>query len=160
MARRIHLRRILAAWYVTCVGVALVMATPAQAVPNTACALTTPVQEVTSVSQLPPELAKLLPPIADRGAPFNATDSVTDPTLPFRRLIRAGHRDGDWFIWYEHGGIGYFWQAVLARVGSGGEPKVLANAGTISDTLCTLTDGVFAGRVPPYPAGTWLASGL
>jgi len=140
------------------VALALETAAPASALPNTNCTLTTPVQEVRSVSELPPELLKLLPPIADIGAPFNATDSVSDPTLPFRRLIRAGHRDADWFVWYEHGGIGYFWQAVVARVVSGAETKVMANAGTITDMLCTLTDGAFAGQVPPYPPGTWAAS--
>ncbi|OBA59970.1 hypothetical protein A5647_15380 [Mycobacterium sp. 1100029.7] len=110
------------------------------------------------MSQLPPELVTLLPPIADIGAPFNQTDSVNDPTLPFRRLIRAGSRDADWFLWYEHGGAGYFWQAVVARVAPGAPPKVLANAGTITDTLCNLTDGAFAGHVPPYPPGSWGAS--
>ncbi|MGB9304820.1 MAG: hypothetical protein WCB92_14410 [Mycobacterium sp.] len=150
--------------WVLAIGVALQITTavPANAVPNTKCTLTTPVQEVSSVTQLPPELLKLLPPIADVGAPFNATDSVNDPTLPFRRMIRAGHRGGDWsedwFLWYEHGGVGYSWQAVVARVVPGGEPKVLANAGTISDTLCSLTDGAFAGTVPPYPQGAWAAS--
>ncbi|WP_232068919.1 hypothetical protein [Mycobacterium mantenii] len=118
----------------------------------------TPVQEVQHVSQVPPELLKLLPPMADIGAPFNFTDSVSDPNAPFRRLIRAGHRGTDWFIWYEHGGVGYSWQAVIARVVPGGAAKVLANAGTISDTLCTLTDDAFAGQVPPYPPGTWAAS--
>ncbi len=112
------------------------------------------------MAQLPPELLKLLPPIADIGAPFNSTDSVSDPTLPFRRLIRAGNRGADWFLWYEHGGAGYSWQAVVARVVPGAEPKVLANAGTISDTLCSLTEGVFAGAVPPYPPGAWAVSGF
>ena len=115
-------------------GVALAVATaaPAKAMPNTQCTLATPVQEVHSVSQLPPEIVKLLPPIADIGAPFNATDSVNDPTLPFRRLIRAGNRDADWFVWYEHGGAGYFWQAVVARVVPGSATTVVANAGTVS----------------------------
>jgi hypothetical protein len=140
------------------VGLALTTASPANAVPNTKCTLTTPVQEVQSVTQLPPELLKLLPPIADVGAPFNATDSVSDPTLPFRRMIRAGHRGSDWFLWYEHGGVGYSWQAVVARAVPGGEAQVLANAGTISDTLCSITDGAFAGHVPPYPQGAWAAS--
>ena len=142
------------------VTAALVTALPANAAPNTKCTLTTPVQEATGLPQLPPELRRLLPPIADIGAPFNATDAVNDPNLPFRRLIRAGNRGDDWFVWYEHGGIGYFWQAVVARVTPGGQPTVLANAGTISDTLCTFTDGVFAGYVPPYPQGTWAASDL
>ncbi|KQH76100.1 hypothetical protein AO501_18735 [Mycobacterium gordonae] len=109
------------------------------------------------MSELPAELRGLLPPIADIGAPFNSTDSVNDPNLPFRRLIRAGSRGSDWFVWYEHGGIGYFWQAVVARVTPGGQPTVLANAGTISDTLCSLTDGVYTGQVPPYPPGAWEA---
>jgi hypothetical protein len=114
---------------------------------------------VHSVSQLPPELLKLLTPIADIGAPFNATDSVSDPQLPFRRLIRAGHRGTDWFAWYEHGGVAYFWKAVIARVSPSGEITVLANAETISDTLCSLTDGVFAGQVPPYPQGASATTG-
>jgi hypothetical protein len=139
-------------------ALAVVTAPAAAAMPNTQCTLATPVREVHSVSELPPELVKLLPPIADIGAPFNATDSVNDPTLPFRRLIRAGNRDADWFVWYEHGGAGYFWQAVVARLVPGGAPKVLANAGTITDTLCSLTDGAFAGHVPPYPPGSWAAS--
>jgi hypothetical protein len=140
------------------VGAALVTAMPAQAVPNTQCALVTPVQEVHSKSQLPPELLNLLPPIADIGAPFNSGDAVNDPTAPFRRLIRAGKRGNDWFLWYEQGGVGYSWHAVVARVVPDSAPTVLANAGTISDALCTLTDGAFAGRVPPYPPGAWPAS--
>jgi hypothetical protein len=140
------------------VALAVVTAIPANAVPNTHCTLATSVREVHSISELPPALLKSLPPIADVGAPFNNTDSVNDPTLPFRRLIRAGNRDTDWFVWYEHGGAGYFWQAVLARVVPGGEPTVLADAGTITDTLCSLTDGAFAGHVPPYPPGAWAAS--
>lgn len=140
--------------------VAVATATPAAAIPNAQCTLTTPVHEVQSLTQLPPELVALLPPLADVGAPFNKTDSVTDPTLPFRRLIRAGNRDTDWFVWYEHGGVGYFWEAVLARVVPGGEATVLANAGTITDTLCQITDAAFAGHVPPYPPGAWGASGF
>ena len=135
------------------VALALVTAPPAEAMPNTQCTLTTPVREVHICLKCRRSLSSFLPPIADIGAPFNATDSVNDPTLPFRRLIRAGNRDADWFVWYEHGGVGYFWQAVVARVVPGSDPKVLANAGTISDTLCRLTDGAFAGVVPPYPPG-------
>lgn len=153
------MRGIAATWLP--IGVALSCATvPAAAIPNTKCALATPVQEVQHLSQLPPELVRLLPPMADIGAPFNSGDSVRDPTLPFRRLIRAGGRGSDWFVWYERGGVGYSWQAVIARVPPGAQPQVLANAGTLSDTLCALTDGAFAGQVPPYPPGTWAASGF
>jgi hypothetical protein len=152
------MRRVLTGCLVAGVALTVVTAISANAVPNTRCTLATPVREVHSISELPPTLLKLLPPIADVGVPFNSTDSVNDPTLPFRRLIRAGNRDTDWFVWYEHGGVGYFWQAVVARVVPGGAPNVLANAGTITDTLCSLTDGAFAGHVPPYPPGAWAAS--
>ena len=139
------------------VAAATVMAAPAAAVPDTGCTLRTPVQEVASVTQLPAALATALPPIADVGAPFNSTDSVLDPSLPFRRLIRAGHRGDDWFLWYEHGGLVYYWQVVVARV-DGDRVTALADAGTVADTLCTVTDGALAGRVPPYPDGAWEAS--
>lgn len=158
MARWLLKGRISATWLGFGAVLAVATSTPAQAAPNTQCALATPVQEIRSVSQLPPQLLKLLPPIADIGAPFNKTDAITDPTLPFRRLIRAGYRGTDWFVWYEHGGIAYFWQAVLVRVGPGAETKPLMNAGTISDTLCILTDAAFAGQVPPYPQGSWAES--
>ena len=160
MAQWLAVWRIFTTWFTVSVALSFATTIPAAAMPNTQCTLATPVQEVHSVSQLPPELLKLLPPIADVGARFNSTDSVSDPTLPFRRLIRAGNRGTDWFVWYEHGGLGYFWQVVVARVVSGGETKVLANAGTVSDTLCSLTDGVFAGVVPPYPPGVWATSGF
>jgi len=153
-------RRLLPYWAAGALACGLAAAIPAGAVPNPKCTLSTAVQEVQHVSELPAELRGLLPPIADIGAPFNSTDAVNDPNLPFRRLIRAGHRGSDWFVWYEHGGIGYFWQAVVARVTPGGSPTVLADAGTISDALCTLTDGVYAGTVPPYPPGTWEAGAL
>lgn len=139
--------------------VALALAAPAQAIPDTNCALTAAVADVSSVSQLPPALRELVAPIAEIGAPFNSTDSVLDPSLPFRRLIRAGHHGDDWFVWYEHGGVGYFWQVVVARVDDAGSVTTVANAGTITDTLCAITDGALAARVPPYPAGSWAASG-
>lgn len=138
---------------------AMMLATPARAVPDVTCKLTTPVVPVTELAQLPSALKDLVSPIAEIGAPFNSTDAVLDPSLPFRRLIRAGHHGDDWFVWYEHGGITFFWQAVVVRVDSDGSVSTLANAGTISDTLCAITDGAFAGRVPPYPAGAWAASG-
>lgn len=165
MARRAsqarHLiRRNVATAAAILVASAVVASTPAQAVPNTKCTLTTPVQDVRSTSQLPAELLKSLPRIAEIGAPFNATDAVDDPSLPFRRLVRAGSHGNDWFLWYEHGGVGYFWQVVVARVMPGEEATVVANAGTVSDTLCTFTDAVFAGKVPPYPQDTWATAGF
>ena len=135
----------------------MLVAAPAAAGPmaDPDCKLSTQVEEVSTLGALPPEIRKLLGAMAEKGAPFNKTDAVTDGTLPFKRLLRAGHRGDTWFVWYEHGGITYFWHAAVIRVVPGGEPKVLMNAGTILDMLCLLTDGAFAGRVPPYPQSTW-----
>ena len=142
------------------VAATVAIAAPAASVPDTTCRLTTPVTDVSGVAQLPQALKKLIGPLADVGAPFNSTDDVEDSFLPFRRLIRAGHRDADWYVWYEHGGISHYWQAVVARVGADDTVSLIANVGTIDDTLCVVTDGAFAGKVPPYPAGAWQASGF
>lgn len=151
--------RALLAWFsAATVTLSIATATPAAAIPNIKCKLATPVHEVQSITDLPADLFRLLPPMADIGAPFNKTDSVDDPNLPFRRLIRAGNHDTDWFVWYEHGGVGYSWQAAVVRVIPGNQAKVLANAGTVSDMLCTFTDGVYAGQIPPYPQGMWAAN--
>jgi hypothetical protein len=51
-------------------------------------------------------------PLADIGAPFNATDFV-EPGLPERRLIAAGVSGSHWFLEYEHGGRGLHEHFVL-----------------------------------------------
>jgi hypothetical protein len=84
------------------------------------------------VAQLPAPLKTLIGPMADVGAPFR----------------------------YEHGGITYFWQAVVARVRPDGTVIPVANAGTVDDKLCAITDGAFTGTVPPYPDDSWQASGF
>lgn len=153
------------------VGIALPFAMVTTARADAHCMLATEVQEVQGVSELPPELLELLTPIADvgTGRPFTGADPLGDPAA--RRLIRAGHRGTDWFVWYEHGV--HSLQAVVADVSPRSEITVLVNAAiapavvvssagadlTYPDTLCSLTDGVLAGQVPPYPQGTWPATG-
>lgn len=128
------------------------------------CALKTPVQEVHSVLQMAPEVRKLVAPMADPGSPFQSTD-VIEGRLPTRRLIRAGHRGNDWFVWYEQGGVAYSWQAIVVRIapGGGGATKLVHalvpvawrdSGWTPSIDLCAFTDAALAGRVPPYPRGT------
>jgi len=46
--------------------------------------------------------------MADPGKRFEATDVITDPTLPRRRLVFAGVAQDRAFIHYEQGGIGRF----------------------------------------------------
>jgi len=67
---------------------------------------------VTRQAELPPAaraaLRQRVPyEMADAGQPWNATDSVSDPTLPFHRLI-CGYTEGDFYVvQYEYGGLAH-----------------------------------------------------
>jgi hypothetical protein len=56
--------------------------------------------------------------IADPGQKFEATDVITDPDLPRRRLIFAGVAGDRAFIHYEQGGIGHSYLVALFRLKS------------------------------------------
>lgn len=56
--------------------------------------------------------------IADPGEKFEATDVITDPDLPRRRLIFAGVTQGRAFIYYEEGGIAHSYIVELFRLES------------------------------------------
>ena len=70
------------------------------------------------LADLPPGAAAALGfPIAERGAPWNATDAVRPgPLLPFARFISAAGGGCTLTIRYEHGGIAHSDEtAILAR---------------------------------------------
>jgi hypothetical protein len=72
------------------------------------------------LADLPPgAVAALGFPIAERGAPWNATDDVgPGPLLPFARFMSAQGGGCTLAIRYEHGGIAHsFETATLARSG-------------------------------------------
>jgi len=56
--------------------------------------------------------------IADPGENFQATDNITDPDLPTRRLIFAGVAQDRAFIHYEEGGIAHSYLVELFRLES------------------------------------------
>jgi hypothetical protein len=51
--------------------------------------------------------------IADPGAEFQATDNVSKPGLPARRLGAAGCSQDHCLVYYERGGYARVWQAAL-----------------------------------------------
>ena len=58
--------------------------------------------------------------LAEPGAPFQATDMVVDPRLPWRRLIAAGCAADHCLVHYERGGFVHVYQVVvLSRQGDG-----------------------------------------
>ncbi|HVP42982.1 MAG TPA: hypothetical protein VMS96_06090 [Terriglobales bacterium] len=56
--------------------------------------------------------------LANPGEKYQVTDVVDEPGLPFRRLVFAGVRDDEWFIHYEHGGIGRSYEVVVFSIDS------------------------------------------
>ena len=51
--------------------------------------------------------------IAEPGAAFQATDVMSTPRLPSRRLVAAGCATDHCIVYYERGGIAHTWQVAL-----------------------------------------------
>jgi hypothetical protein len=76
-----------------------------------------------TVAELPAGIRKLYAvkggsriAMADPGERFEATDVITDPNLPGRRLIFAGVSQDRAFVHYEEGGIAHSYIAELFRL--------------------------------------------
>lgn len=93
--------------------------------------------------------------IAEPGARFQATDVISEPGLPSRRLNVAGCSQDHCFVYYERGGIAHTWHAVLfhwtperTRVEAGGTaPALLRSVDEVRQAFLT---GALGG-----PAKTW-----
>jgi hypothetical protein len=53
--------------------------------------------------------------LADPGQNWNATDAVTDPTLPWKRLIWAAVGSDYYIVHYERGGIDHSFHILLPK---------------------------------------------
>lgn len=86
--------------------------------------------EVHSTSQLPAAVVALCGnELAEPGGKWNATDSITDPTLPGKRLIWAATSGQYFVVHYERGGIAHSYHVLVARLASGDtNPKVIWRA--------------------------------
>jgi|SRR5690242_19047677 len=87
-------------------------------------------REIHSTHDLPPAVVALCgSDIAEPGGKWNATDSITDPTLPGKRLIWAA-TGGEYFVvHYERGGIAHSYHILVARLAKGAmNPKVIWRA--------------------------------
>ena len=85
---------------------------------------------VYSTSDLPPAIVALVgEKIAEPGGNWNATDAISDPTLPAKRLIWAATRGDYYVVHYERGGIAHTFHVFVAKMAKGeAKPKVLWNA--------------------------------
>ena len=90
--------------------------------------------EVHSTKGLPPAVVALCADdngkLADPGQNWNLTDAVTDPTLPWKRLIWAAVIGGDHYVvHYERGGIDHSFHILVAELAKGdAKPKVIWHA--------------------------------
>jgi hypothetical protein len=58
--------------------------------------------------------------LADPGTPFQSTDVVRTPRLPWRRLVAAGCAEDHCLVYYEKGGIAHVFYALVFRTLKGG----------------------------------------
>jgi hypothetical protein len=97
------------------------------------------------------ELLTHVKAMAEPGDLFNPTDIGSGPR---HRLIRAGSYGKVWFVWYEHGGLGYHRHvAFLDLVVSGNSPTPSARSigNFVSSDLCAATKAFFDGIHPAAP---------
>lgn len=96
---------------------------------------------VGTVREVPPDVLNALQAhfpddrLADRGEPFNGTDFIV-PRTANRRMALAGHATSEWFVAYEHGGLGHHLDLVVLDVVQGHVIPVVArsvDAGTHND---------------------------
>ena len=125
-------------------------ATPTEpANPDFTCSFSHRATSLDSLKKLPRAIQTALHDrvgeMADRGEFFNAGDVVTRPA-PFDRFIRGGEIGERWYVWHEHGGIGYWKQILLFGSDPSGAAHVIAEAhGTGSESLCVQTDRLLDG---------------
>ena len=89
--------------------------------------------EVHSTKDLPPAIVALCVDdkgrLADPGQNWNATDAVTDPTLPWKRLIWAAVGSDYSVVHYERGGIDHSFHILVVKLTKNdGKPKVVWHA--------------------------------
>jgi hypothetical protein len=89
--------------------------------------------EVHSTSDLPAAVVALctngVGKLAEPGEKWNATDAISDPTLPAKRLIWTAIGGEYYVVHFERGGIAHTYHILVAKLANNdGEPKVVWRA--------------------------------
>jgi hypothetical protein len=89
--------------------------------------------EVHSTKDLPPAVVALCVDdkgkLADPGQNWNVTDAITDPTLPWKRLIWAAAGSDYYVVHYERGGIDHSFHILVAKLAKNeAKPRVVWHA--------------------------------
>jgi hypothetical protein len=90
--------------------------------------------------------------LADPGMPFQATDLVRTPRLPWRRMVAAGCSADHCLVYYERGGYAHVYYAALFKVSTAGTRFEFGGpaAGGLPD-LEAVKDALVAGEVAGQP---------
>jgi hypothetical protein len=89
--------------------------------------------EVHSTKDLPPAVVAFCADdkgrLADPGQNWNATDAITDTTLPWKRLIWAAVGGDYYVVHYERGGIDHSFHVLVAKLTKNdAKPKIIWSA--------------------------------
>ena len=110
--------------------------------------------EVRSTSDLPSAILALCDgggdgKLAKPGQKWNATDAITDPTLPGKRLIWAAVGGQYYVVHYERGGIAHTLHVLVARlVKNDANPKVVCRAiGSPLKDYAAFLDALRSGKL-------------
>ena len=109
--------------------------------------------EVHSTSDLPPTVVALctngVGKLAEPGEKWNATDAITDPTLPAKRLIWAAVGGKRYVVHFERGGIAHSYHILIVSLTNGdSQPNVVWRAvgGPFKD-YAAFIDALRAGKL-------------
>ncbi len=107
-----------------------------------ACAITGAKPVTARMADLPKPvrdalLASVGQPIAEVGAPFNASDIVPPNAPPRVRFLRAYRVRDLWLVWVERGGIGHDFRLLAFRDAAKGASVAVPVPRDASRNLCT-----------------------
>jgi hypothetical protein len=109
--------------------------------------------EVHSTKDLPPAVVALCGDdkgrLAEPGENWNATDAITDPTLPWKRLIWAAVGGEYYVVHYERGGIDHSFHILVAKLTKNdAKPTVVWHAvGQQLKDYAALLDALRSGKL-------------
>jgi hypothetical protein len=123
-----------------------------------------PFTTVTSTELMPPPVKRAFATItgerfalASAGEKYQVTDVISEPGLPFRRLVFAGSTADRWFIHYERGGRGVSFAVVVFGMSADGTLSFLWGGSGFerAQDLPQLRQMVAAGRFTDCASCSW-----
>jgi hypothetical protein len=96
-----------------------------------------------SAKEVPPDVLKKCFPNGaptNPGKPWNPTDAVRDPSLPFSRVVWLATDGAHWLFAWEHGGIAFSSGFMMVAKTEGTLPTVVWDVGAAKQSLNTFPE--------------------